>query len=200
MKKLIGLFIFSALVIYSCKKSDENNEQVNNDAISAVTTARTLGEMKNSYALLNPSEKLAIWNLHFEAYANEKQLTAEQSKFISDFKNQWLKEDLFNKTSSLAFNFSSKIPQIKNEAVMLFGVDDTYSLLYDLDLLRRASQLQISIEDPSVGIGGDNDCHCSKSDSYCNRGDCRGQTGCKESNWGCGTLWWNGCDGLCKFL
>ena len=197
MKKIFSVVIFFSLLSYSCKKLDDKSNQVNEDAISAVTNARTTAEMKNSYALLTSAEKLAIWNLHFESFVSENNLTQEQLNFISDFKQQWLQIELFDRTSDLFNNFNSQIPTIKGNAMTLLGVDDTYSLLFNLDLAKRATQLQIALE-PGYDLS-DNDCHCSKSDPYCNVGSCNGG-GCKESSWGCGTLWFFSCTGNCKFL
>lgn len=196
MKKIFSIAILFSLLSYSCKKLDDKSNKVNEDAISTVANARTEGEMRNSYALLNSEEKLAIWDLHFESYVSEHNLTQDQLNFISNFRQQWLQIDLFDRTSDLFNNFNSQLPDIKHNAVTLFGVDDTYSLLFNLDLARRATQLQIALDDPGLS---DNDCHCSKTDPYCNVGSCV-SNGCKESSWQCGTLWMFSCNGNCKFL
>lgn len=188
MKKLLSIVILFTFFNFSCKKLDHNSDQVNGDAISAVSNAKSREMMKNSYALLNSEEKLAMWSQHFDTFVSENELTEDQLNFISDFKQQWLQIELFDQKGDLFDNFTSQISSIKENAIKILGVDYAYTLLFDLNMEGKAAP-----------PANDNDCHCSKTDSYCNVGSCEAN-GCKQSSWGCGTLWMFSCGGVCKFI
>ncbi len=206
MKKLFSILILSSLLNYSCKKLDGKMEQVDEDAISNVLKIKSIQQMKNSYALLNSDEKLESWNRHFESFISSNDLTKDQLKFISNFKKQWLQKELFDKTSKRIQKFNLEVPKIKHDAILLFGVKDTYLLFFDLRLHKKnsATLLYSRVGDLDVDIIDDDgvttsDCKCSQSDPYCNVGNCE-NNGCNSSNLGCGTLWLYSCDGVCKFL
>ncbi|MDI9364602.1 MAG: bacteriocin fulvocin C-related protein [Flavobacterium sp.] len=214
MKKLSIYFLICFSVILSCTKSDSDIQKVDENAISSVMQLKTVAQIKNAYALLNSSEKVELWNRHFNYFTQSQNLSKDQTNFIISLKKQWLKNDLFDKSSTRLVDFNLALPGIKYKAQQLFGVSDTYTLLFDLTAFKNKYAKQTlglkqnqnetievySDEEEPIGeIGGSNGCKCSRTDPYCSAGRCD-DNGCNTSNMGCGTLWLFSCNGVCKFL
>jgi len=214
MKKLIFLFFLCFSLFISCKKANNTTfQKVNEDAIMTVMQLKTNSQIKNAYTLLNSNEKLELWNRHFEYFINSKDLTEEQISFITSFKTNWLKKDVFEKTSKTFKKFNQELPNIKYNSLVLFGVSDTYTLLFDLTAFKnkylkqkiigeqnRNTEKDAHNQNGQSGVfGPSNDCKCSKTDPYCSVGDCI-DNGCNQSSFGCGTLWLFACNGVCVFV
>lgn len=200
---LIAICLFS-----SCTKSITQTDVVDETALSAVMASKDYNQLKVNYALLKPSEKLEIWNRHIEYFIQSHDLSSEQLAFVHDFKKSWLVRNIFEENSIALKNFTLALPQIKYKAQSLLGVPDAFSLLIDLPSDQGYygySATTVQAKTNGVRTNDvtppppDNDCHCSRSDSYCNARSCR-DNGCKSSSAGCGTLFLFSCNGVCSLL
>jgi hypothetical protein len=196
----------------ACSKSASDLNDVDESAISSVMSMPNESQMRVAYELLKPNEKLVIWKRHIDFFLNEKQMTFEQRNFVQEFRNRWLVLGLFNGDNEVLNKYLKELPKIKEQAQLILGIPDAYALLVDLPSDRRfyknvankflikstMSTSESQVEEP-IDSFGDNDCKCSKTDSYCNAGNCR-DNGCKTSSMGCGTLWLFTCNGVCSLL
>lgn len=205
MRKIMLLSLIAICLFSSCTKSTETNDTIDEAALSAVMSSKDFNQLKIGYALLKPAEKLEVWNRHIEYFIQSRDLTSEQLAFVHDFKRTWLKGNLFEENSITLKNFTLALPKIKYKAQSLLGVPDAFSLL--IDLPSDKGYYGYSAATNRVAPNGvrannappDNDCHCSRTDSYCNAGTCR-DNGCKTSGAGCGTLFLFSCNGICSLL
>lgn len=198
---LVIIFLFS-----SCSKNADSVDQIDESALKTVMSSKDDSQMRIAYELLKPVEKQELWNRHIRYFIQSRELTSEQLSFVMEFKKQWIVRNLFENNSTVLINYTKALPQIKEKAQSILGVPDAFALLIDLPSDRQyynntagIIQQRTNNVEETEELEGKNDCKCSRTDSYCNVGNCR-DNGCTTSNLGCGTLWLFSCNGVCSLI
>ena len=183
MRKFFYLILSITVFFSSCKKNSEiipgTEEELTTPAINQILATNNILQQRNMYKLLSPEEKVEIWKIKFSKFMKHPSLNEDQVHFINKI-STLLNADIFSNKSKL------NEYEIKGEAIKLFGVAGSYSLLATLK----------TVPEPSLVEPGGGTCSCSGASDWCGSRAACYTLGCSYSS-GCGTLWQYTCDGTC---
>lgn len=217
MKRLFCIFT-TCLLIVSC--SSEEKESVynadlelnapilmNKKVISQEITLEEISsyygdEQKAIFRALTPENRKRLWKEKFDKLlilttdTNEKALL---NRIYDEVKQMDFNESLENDDEEILL-----LKSLVAEGVSMFGWDDVYvDITFSSFEFYQAGKRNYNIyfltayNDDASGGGGTVDCTCRWS-AGCLGMDCvDGKFDCKETDFGCGLIWFQGCTGLC---
>jgi len=203
-------------LLYSCDK--ETNEWVKNNLAEIQQMNRSdmlplSGEQQRGcFRAFTPEQRYGVWIDKLIQVRNIG-LNSKELKHI-DLLLATMKVDWFDEQTREDADRFAEIDQFLKE-----WVDNAYNLLgwsrdevgsivaslYEVErkdntiVLRVIDVITMADHGGGGGSGGYTfDCNCYIYDDWCfNNKKCKNDVGCNKSNWGCGSFWSNGCNGLC---
>jgi hypothetical protein len=205
MKSLtwIILMVLATVSVTSCKK-DSNNVALGSNLVSRIESMPSLETQRIAYGTLSSSDKLILWQSHFNWAKANLSLNPQQVVKVDEIIGM-LSVDFFEQnTNSDSFaiwgatitnNFNPKQLYLLFINPFEFDVEDFYG----------TGKLNGTVD----GGGSGAVCHCSRGSNFCNillsepsNGMFECQNKCQKSGkqGGCGWLWKWDCDGVCNYV
>jgi hypothetical protein len=150
------------------------------------------------YRTLSGEEKTLVWLEHFALFEENRTLTPAQQRFIAGLMKIISDKDMDRDREMIKGLVANS--RLAEQAIALFEKRGTAELII---------YLGSEIKDPAINrealqtLNALSLCVCTIQTSFNECGDsssCRGGAGevCGRSNWGCGILWLQQCDGMCR--
>ncbi|WP_431921321.1 bacteriocin fulvocin C-related protein [Nonomuraea jabiensis] len=142
---------------------------------------------KAIYAELPPGRKSSLWREHLETYrSSHGDLTPQQHQAIDQALHVAGDESTFADISAAATQ--QRLDDLKNVVQGAFAPDEAALLIATLGPAASSSSSSLVARD----------CDCNAFDGLCWWGGTCYLTGCTRSYAGCGALWLQVCDGVCR--
>jgi len=212
--KIIHYYLCASLLFMaSCSKNSQKpaSQQINSDLVSEVENlGAKVSAQKLSYQLLNPDEKLALWQNQLDYYLSSD-LNESQKDALRTLK-AGIKREMFTQTHITDKSYDAFAQAWYNSATKVFAknvlntiVSQIHTKEFALDYVSAinaansgaSSQLVINSltpmnEKPKA-------CTCSTGSDYCSQFYQCSSTffKCESSSMGCGFMLLYSCDGTC---
>lgn len=195
MKRIVyGLLLMLAVGSFgsSCNKKEVSNSGV----LESFTKLKNPTEQRLAFNLLTTNERVVLVSGHIDFCLSFFELTSSQKSVLKEAKKNLY--SLFKSKLLLKENQDLLMLEIQISRHFLTMDSDTKELIF--------STMVLSEEDVDKWQGlptnppYSSNCTCSTSSDYCGRSSSGTKClkgGCNASNFGCGTLWYYGCGGLC---
>ena len=224
MKKIEFLFVAIILFMSSCQKDDSFyscDPNINSWIKSHLTE---IGQMsRNDLIVKKPSVQVAIfrafsssqrfqlWNDKIDEVLELGWSDQEQSHILTlrvTLKEEWFTDE-FKRDSLKSQQVHLFLKNWCLEGMARFGW--TKKLIGGMvarteRLTNKQGTLETNgLESTRAAIATDSEdsCNCNQSDDWCPQvggsGRCKNET-CSGSSWGCGTLWLDPCNGICRLF